>query len=268
MRNSSSNSEDHLLDEDITLVPNTLSPTSFSSQVSQRLGIRSFTRRRADAAIPSNNTSIDNNEASSSNVDIASLSVEARKSIEVNLITPLKPILRGKARAVSKYQFLRHCTSRDLLPKGVTPVVPLKIADPSQSLKDQWDDTLKECGHKLLRILIDYHKSQISSYEELAHDKITQASHIIIPEFVSNIPDIGETFEEEIENLIAETERTTKKLKPIKRPSEGPTPIPKKTRKTSIPPHQPKKAKGGRDGTIGHPKGKSLKLFKKQKKTK
>ena len=99
----------------------------------------------------------------------------------------------------------------------------------------------------------------------MAHDKITQASHIIIPEFVSNIPDIGETFEEEIENLIAETERTTKKLKPIKRPSEGPTPIPKKTRKTSIPPHQPKKAKGGRDGTIGHLKGKSLKLFKKQK---
>ena len=89
-------------------------------------------------------------------------------------------------------------------------MVPLKIADPSQSLKDQWDDTLKECGHKLLRILIDYYKSQISSYEELAHDKITQASHIIIPEFVSNIPDIGETFEKEIENLIAETERTTK----------------------------------------------------------
>ena len=56
MQNSSSNnSDDHLLDEDITLVPNTLSPTSFSSQVSQRLGIRSFTRRRADAAIPSNN---------------------------------------------------------------------------------------------------------------------------------------------------------------------------------------------------------------------
>ena len=39
---------------------------------------------RTDAAIPSNNTSIDNNEASSSNVDVALLSVEARKSIEVN----------------------------------------------------------------------------------------------------------------------------------------------------------------------------------------
>ncbi len=108
-------------------------------------------------------------------------------------------------------------------------MVPLKIIDPPQPLKDQWDETLRECGHKLLRILIDHHRSQIS-YKEMAHDKINQASHIIIPEFVTNIPEIGENFEEAIENLIAETNRTTKKLKPIKRPNDT---IPKKKNKPS-----------------------------------
>ena len=47
-------------------------------------------------------------------------------------------------------------------------------------------------------------------------------NHIIIPEFVSNIPEIGENFEEAIENLIMETNRTTKKLKPLTRPNENP----------------------------------------------
>lgn len=56
----------------------------------------------------------------------------------------------------------------------------------------------------------------------MAHDKINQASHIIIPEFVSNILEIGENFEEAIENLIMETNRSTKKLKPLTRPNENP----------------------------------------------
>ena len=38
-----------LLDEDITIVPNTLSPGTFSTQVSQRLGIQSLSMRIADA---------------------------------------------------------------------------------------------------------------------------------------------------------------------------------------------------------------------------
>ena len=101
-------------------------------------------------------------------------------------------------------------------------MVPLKIVDPPQCLKEQWDEALKECGHNFLRILIDHHKSQISFYEEMAHDKINQASDIIIPEFVSNIPEIGENFEEAIENLIMETNRITKKLKPFTRPNKNP----------------------------------------------
>ena len=49
---------------------------------------------------------------------------------------------------------------------GVTGLLHLIVLiytlDPPQPLKDQRDETLRECGHKLLRILIDHHRSQIS----------------------------------------------------------------------------------------------------------
>ena len=41
--------DEQLLDEEITIVPSTLSPGTFSTQVSQRLGIRSLSMRIADA---------------------------------------------------------------------------------------------------------------------------------------------------------------------------------------------------------------------------
>ena len=49
--------DEQLLDEEITIVPSTLSPGTFSTQVSQRLGIRSLSKRIADAARP-NDTNI------------------------------------------------------------------------------------------------------------------------------------------------------------------------------------------------------------------
>ena len=44
----------HLLD-DTTILPNTLPPKSFSTQVSQRLGIRSYLKRIADTTSNINN---------------------------------------------------------------------------------------------------------------------------------------------------------------------------------------------------------------------
>ena len=50
---------DHLLDDDTMIVSNTqVSPGTFTSQVSTRLGIRSFTLRRADAADTNSNNMI------------------------------------------------------------------------------------------------------------------------------------------------------------------------------------------------------------------
>ena len=256
--------DEQLLDEEITIVPSTLSPGTFSTQVSQRLGIRSLSKRIADAARP-NDTNDDNNGASSSTTGVASLSDEAQQSIEVHLNTPLKPILKGKARANSKYQFLRHCMARDLIPKGMTPKVPLKIENPPQALKDQWDETLRDCGAKLLRILMSHHRDQISSFEEMAHDQINQASHLIIPEFVSNFPNIGNEIEEAIENLIAETSRSIKKLKPPTKRSEPPNETTTTIKRPRIDHPSRKNVKGGGEGSSKKGKGKSLKLQKKPK---
>ena len=72
---------------------------------------------------------------------------------------------------------------------------------------------MKKNSNKLQRILIDFHRSQISTYEELVQETISQVSHIIIPEFVANIPTIGDQIEQSIEDLLADTSRMTKKSK-------------------------------------------------------
>ena len=45
------------------------------------------------------------------------------------MTNPLRPILNDKARALSKYEFLKHCTAHDYIPKGVLPMVPLKFKE-------------------------------------------------------------------------------------------------------------------------------------------
>ena len=47
--------DEHLLDEDAILVPETQSPNTFSQKLVKRLGIRSSIRK-VDAATPNNNT--------------------------------------------------------------------------------------------------------------------------------------------------------------------------------------------------------------------
>jgi len=54
--------------------------------------------------------------------------------------------------------------------------VPLKIVDPPASLKEKWERALKECSSQLLRILVDFHCSQISTYEKLADETINKGS--------------------------------------------------------------------------------------------
>jgi len=85
--------DDHLLDEDNILVPETQleSPNTFSQKIIKRLCIRSIIRK-VDAATPSNNTDYDNNEAGPSGV--ASLPNKALISIDQHLTTPLGPILK------------------------------------------------------------------------------------------------------------------------------------------------------------------------------
>ena len=55
----------------------------------------------------------------------------------------------------------------------------------------------------------------------MAQDIITRASHIILPEFVADVPNIEDRIKETIDDLLVETNRSTKKL-PRKRKSETP----------------------------------------------
>ena len=75
------------------------------------------------------------------------------------------------------------------------PKVPLKIVDPPTQLKEKWDFLLSECTNKLLMTLIDFHRDQISNFEGLAQDTIFRGSQIIIPEFVTSIPNITDKIE-------------------------------------------------------------------------
>ena len=224
-----------------------------------------------DAATPNANANpnYDNDEAGPSGV--ASLPNRALMSTEQHLTTPLRPILKDKARAVSKLNFLRHCATRDLIPKGAQINVPLKIVDPPVSLKEKWEGTLKECSNHLLRILVDFHRSQISNFEELADETINKSCHTVIPEYITSIPDIGDKIEVAIQELIDTTGRTTKKMKSLKRTSkenDTQSPPAKKRKNKDNEKHQhhqqQKNAKSP-SKKEGHLKKKSLKLIKTKK---
>ena len=211
---------------DDVIVPSSIpSPSTFSNNIIEKLGLRGRRTQEAETALTNNNNATEHDdEARPSTSGIVSPLELALKSIDDNLVTPLRPILKSKVRAASKCEFLRNCVVRNFIPKGVLPKVPIKIENPATTLKEKWDATLKECGNKLLRALIDFHRGQISELEELAQDTIMKGSHIIIPEFVANISDITERIEDAIDNLQCETSLTGKRFKNRqKRKLEAPT---------------------------------------------
>ena len=112
-------------------------------------------------------------------------------------------------------------SAHDLIPKRAPPSVPLKIVNPPSSLKEKWTETLHKCGNKLLRNLTEFYLSQITSNEELAKEIITKASHIILPEFITNLPNIDDMIEEESQNLLYETSQSAKQPQRMKRKTES-----------------------------------------------
>jgi len=83
-----------------------------SLTVIRLLGISSIVRK-VDTATSNTNTDYNNDGAGPSGV--ALFPQKALMSIDHHLTTPLRPILKDKARAVSKLSFLRHCTIHDFL---------------------------------------------------------------------------------------------------------------------------------------------------------
>ena len=96
----------------------------------------------------------------------------------------------------------------------------------------------------------------------MADDTNNKGYHTVIPEFITNIPDIGEQIEVAIQELIDNTSRTSKTLRNLKRTlpeSDTPNPPLKKKRtvkRTTKILKEPLKERGAAN------KKKSLKLIK------
>ena len=70
------------------------------------------------------------------------------------------------------------------------PFVSLKILDTPDDVTQEWTTILQECAKQLTQTLAKYHHSQIVHHEQLDESVITDASHLIIPEHITNKPDI------------------------------------------------------------------------------
>ena len=79
-----------------------------------------------------------------------------------------------------------------LTPKeSPTYSVPLKISDAPKDLQDKWTSILKECTKQLTMTSVKFHQGQAAHQEQLAVTLIHNARHIIIPEYITTVPDIN-----------------------------------------------------------------------------
>ena len=114
--------------------------------------------------------------------------------------------------ATSKCDFLRSCIARDIYPKGTTPVVPLKIMDTPEHLKNEWEGILSDCARKLTKALVNFHHSKIVRQEQLAEKVVFDASQLIIPEHITDVPDIPSKIESSIQSLLANLKESKEKI--------------------------------------------------------
>ena len=84
---------------------------------------------------------------------------------------------------------------------------------------------------KLTQKLVNYHHSQIVHKEQLAESVITNASQLIIPEYIVNVPDIPVKIESATQDLLCEMSVVSKHLQ--KRSSSLKTPLKSKQVKTA-----------------------------------
>ena len=209
---------EHLLDINtdnlpITSSPKDQSPASFSRDLIGRLGISS---QGTETVIP------ETQSANTSNPGVVSSLQKASQAINRELIDPLRQILKEKCKASSKCEFLRSCLAHNTLPKGATPIVPLKILNAPSDLENKWNDILHDCGRKLTLTLVNHHQSQIAELEQLAEETITNGNQIVLPEFITEVPDTPERIENAIQELLCEITVTSRRLR--KRPPTSTTP--------------------------------------------
>ncbi|XP_065913620.1 uncharacterized protein [Dysidea avara] len=182
-----------------------MSPKSFAKDVVERLAIVTPSGRVDAAEFLSSNT-IDYTPG------VVSLPEVTRKSINDILKEPLWRVLKEKAKSISKQTFLSDCIKNKAIPKGVTPKVPLKIIDPPQELSTKWDEILNECGTRLTTALDDFHKAEIAQIELKAAKVIHDASCELLPQFITEFPNIGDILEGTIREVKLDCAITTRRL--------------------------------------------------------
>ena len=91
-----------------------------------------------------------------------------------------------------------------LLRKSI-PSVSLKILDTPDDVTQEWTTILQECAKQLTQTLAKYHHDQIVHQRLLAESVITDTSHLIIPEHITNIPDIPIQIESTIQGLLCKS---------------------------------------------------------------
>ena len=105
------------------------------------------------------------------------------------LTDPLHCTLKFKCQAS---EFLRTCMARDTMPKGININVPLKVTDAPTDLQQKWNDILTSCSKQLMLTLIKFHQGQVQQHEHLAETTINDTTHMIIPEYITTVPDVAQ----------------------------------------------------------------------------
>ena len=211
-------SDEELLDRDTSdsifanETPREDSPRTLTRHLINHFGISS----KGGTETVINNTQSVNSEASSSSSGIVSSLSKVDEMIKTELIDPLRQILKDKSRASAKCDLLRSCLAHKTIPKGVTPNVPLKILNAPKDLEDKWQSILQDCGRNLTLTLINYHQGQIASFEQLAEETILNGTQMILPEYITEFPDIPVKIENSLQDLLCEVTVSAKRLR--KRP--------------------------------------------------
>ena len=213
--------DDSLLDDPTILARETppqanVTPGSFSIKLISRLGLNRIQRSET---VYNNNKSTDVNDEDNipSTSGVVSTSPAIQAIIDKELTDPLRRALKCKCQASAKCEFLRTCMAKDTMPKGITINVPLKVTDAPTDLQQQWNSILTSCSKQLMLTLIKFHQGKVQQHEHLAETIINDATHMIIPEYITTVPNNAQLIESRIDDLLCEMSLLDRKLR--KRPT-------------------------------------------------
>lgn len=80
-------------------------------------------------------------------------------------------------------------------------------------LENKWNNILHDCGWQLTLTLINHHQGQIAELQQLAEETVTNDNQIVLPEYITKIPDTPVRIENAIQDLLCKITLTNKRLR-------------------------------------------------------